>query len=868
MMPDVAASFLGLIPLLFGFGFSFPVSLPPLPPDTAVEAVAPETCLFYTSWTGIAEAQAGSANQTEAFLAEPEIRGAIAYVKSALHAGLLKTAGANPEAQAAVDQGMQTLETVYTRPMALYVADVKIAPNAGGPPQVELRAGLVVNAGDGAGALEQALHNLESLLLGSIGAPGPVKEATVGGVRYRRLPTPAGAPGVSWGFKGELLLVAVGEPEEAWLAEQAGGDRQPPAWLAKLYEQTNLERRACTSYVNVGAIRDMALAFVPDPQVKVVLDELGLTKLDSLGSVSGLDGEGMAGRTVLTFDGELPPLFASLAGEPLTPADLQPIPADANFSLVGRFSLSKAYEQTMATLEALAPPAADQVRQALPQVEAALGVRLVEDLLAPWGDVWRLYNSPGQGGSLLTGVALVVDVRDVERLRQTHQALLDRATPLIEQANAAIRQSKFAGVDVFTLQVKSAEFPLAISWCIGDRHFMLALNPQMIKARLSAPDDEKSLADVPVVRDALASANAPCALSYTDVGEFLPALYSLVQYGAAMAAGELGKQGIDFDLSQLPSYASIGRHAGPSVTMVRRLDNGFMFEHRQTLPLGNAELTSSLPIVIALALPAVQAARAAARRTQQSNNLRQIGLALLNYEGVHRRFPPSSNPKNFDAQGRPLLGWRVHILPFLEQQALYDEFHLDEPWDSPHNRQLIDRMPTVFGSTTFPQVAAEGKTVMLMPRGKGTIGEEAQGIEFAQVQDGLSNTIVVVEAAPSAAVAWTSPDDLNFDVDDPLAGLVGSHPGGFQVLFGDGSVRFISQAIAPETLKLLMDPRDGRAIPADALDAPAGAPPRVAPEPAATRPKGKGPIKGKAPAKPKAPAAKAPGAKGAGGKAP
>ena len=85
--------------------------------------------------------------------------------------------------------------------------------------------------------------------------------------------------------------------------------------------------------------------------------------------------------------------------------------------------------------------------------------------------------------------------------------------------------------------------------------------------------------------------------------------------------------------------------------------------------------------------------RGNAARTQCVNNLKQIGLAMHNYHATHKTFPPAFT---VDKDGKPLLSWRVLILPYLEQDALYKEFHLDEPWDSPHNRTLIERMPPTY----------------------------------------------------------------------------------------------------------------------------------------------------------------------------
>jgi hypothetical protein len=92
---------------------------------------------------------------------------------------------------------------------------------------------------------------------------------------------------------------------------------------------------------------------------------------------------------------------------------------------------------------------------------------------------------------------------------------------------------------------------------------------------------------------------------------------------------------------------------------------------------------ATIGILVALLLPAVQAAREAARRTQSTNNLKQLILGLLNYESANGHFPPHAS---YSPDGKPLLSWRVHILPYLEEQALYSQFRLDEPWDSEHNQ--------------------------------------------------------------------------------------------------------------------------------------------------------------------------------------
>jgi prepilin-type processing-associated H-X9-DG protein len=204
----------------------------------------------------------------------------------------------------------------------------------------------------------------------------------------------------------------------------------------------------------------------------------------------------------------------------------------------------------------------------------------------------------------------------------------------------------------------------------------------------------------------------------------------------------------------------------------------------------------------ALTLPV----RGAAGRARCVNNLKQIALAMHNYHDRHRSFPPAYT---VDKSGKPLLSWRVLILPFIEQDALYREFHLDEPWDSPHNRTLIDRMPETYRCPMSSAKRADlGKTAYLTPRGKSTVFPGSEGVKIQSITDGTSNTIFVVDASNDRAVVWTKPDDWDVEPALDLKGVFGHHPSGTNFAFADGWVRFIKDKVDPKVLEKLLT-RDG-----------------------------------------------------------
>jgi hypothetical protein len=224
---------------------------------------------------------------------------------------------------------------------------------------------------------------------------------------------------------------------------------------------------------------------------------------------------------------------------------------------------------------------------------------------------------------------------------------------------------------------------------------------------------------------------------------------------------------------------------------------------RLTLKLANEEL-------LALAVPVVKAAREEADRQVRTNNLRQIGLAFHSYHDTHNGFPASAS---YDKQGKPLLSWRVHLLPYLDQEALYKQFKLDEPWDSEHNKKLIPMIPGVYTSAANPRLAQAGRTTYVVPTGPGTAFAGKTGLKLTKVTDGTSNTILATEADDEHAVVWTKPDDIRVDPQEPARGLRRYGERGILILLMDGSARHLPATLDAKSLSALFTPTGGEAVP-------------------------------------------------------
>ncbi|MDA1230336.1 MAG: DUF1559 domain-containing protein, partial [Planctomycetota bacterium] len=179
-----------------------------------------------------------------------------------------------------------------------------------------------------------------------------------------------------------------------------------------------------------------------------------------------------------------------------------------------------------------------------------------------------------------------------------------------------------------------------------------------------------------------------------------------------------------------------------------------------------------------------------------TQHLRQIGLAMHNYHDTHNRFPAYSKS---DA-GRPLLSWRVHLLPYLENAPLYSEFHLDEPWDSEHNKTLIGRMPQVFRSPGV-KTAKPGMTTYQTVMGEDMLFESDGGkVSIRDVTDGTSNTAMAFDASPEFETIWTKPGDLMPDTAKIRKALEDRFQNGGLVLVADGSVQQLRDDLTDEVL--------------------------------------------------------------------
>jgi hypothetical protein len=199
-------------------------------------------------------------------------------------------------------------------------------------------------------------------------------------------------------------------------------------------------------------------------------------------------------------------------------------------------------------------------------------------------------------------------------------------------------------------------------------------------------------------------------------------------------------------------------------------------------------------MIVAYVVSTPTGSRTQSKSTVARSCLYNIGLAMVQEAERHGgRFFSAI----YDKDGKPLLSWRVKVLPFLEANELYRQFHLNEPWDSEHNKTLIEKMPTVYKNPLSGNL--HGKTVYQVPTGKETIFFDTNGTSLEQITDGAASTILLVETDTEHAVPWTKPEDITIDPRDPAARLQ-RWGGSFLAVFASGLVRPLSDDTDPATL--------------------------------------------------------------------
>ena len=790
-----------LLLILLGGSQGLPPGVPPTEEAPLAAKVAPADCLLYMAWAGTGIPDKTSSNHVEQLLAEPEVRQFMTEAHERVLDMMRTQVARQEETRQTLEDANKLLRLLQGKPGALFLADIRFEEERGSP---IIKVGGLVRVGEDLAQARQLLEAIQKR-----GPEESLSQVQIGSRTFSRIKVNDEAPVVTWGDAGDYLVFGLGEGSLEELMKRVDGEA--PQWLTAARKSLAVPRFSSITHVDVKRLLDLIVERSRDPKAEQLVSALGLDQIEHVTTVSGLDETACVTRSSVKINGPAKGLLKWIDSDALKADDLKPVAHDAPLALAIKLDASRLLDLWIEVAGQIEPGAPEDIRRELDQMSAFLGVDVREDLLQSLGDSWKLFAQPGPKG-LDTGWTIAIEVRDHEKLTNAQEALLGRFKAVLGQLNngPSLITETVDGRDIHALDLSQVGMPLAPCWCLTQKELFITTSPTSMKALLSKQAKARSLAEQPDVAALLGDDATTLAMVYADTQKIAETLIPMVP----VLLQAMGPRAQLFDTSNLPPAKVITRHLSPGFLAVGRTEDGVEITNRRPLP--GASIETVAPVAAALLLPAVGAAREAARRSQASNNLKQIAIAMHNFHDTFKAFPAGYSA---DKEGKPLLSWRVHILPFIEEMDLYRQFHFDEPWDSPHNKRLIEQMPSVYkapGSKCEP-----GKTNYLGIGGADGVfvrpAEEAPlkpppGTRIAEIRDGTSNTIMIVEASDDLAITWTRPGDYAPDKENPVKGLVGLRPGGFQAALTDGSVHFISESTDKETLNALFTKSGGEVV--------------------------------------------------------
>ncbi len=570
--------------LSLGSGMGVPLGIPPGPEDPVIARVAPEDCVFYTTWAAMDTADSHSKNQAVQMLAEPEVRVFLEHLEKWVRHAVNQSA-AEHDTNGLTDATFDTLLMVLQHQTAMFVSEVKVKGK-----RVSAKGGVVVALGNDAPTARRLFHQHVRAFFINLNAES-IETEEYHGEKWYRVKTTANFPTLLVGMKDSYLIVAVGEETPDPILQRMGGP--VPKWLVEARKLAGFQRPVGLTYINLRRLHE-AYEAGGDRRRQQWFERIGLAQAPWLLSASGLLGPDVVTRSILPIEGRPRGLLVAAAGCGLRREDLAAIPRDATMALAARLDLQK-------TVDAFAPPAKrsgmegkeTSAKEDEPLLTENESLPFPPDVFRALGDRWCLYNSPKEGGMVVTGLTGVVPITDRQQFSKHYEDFKRLVTQSLPPDNFAggeavrVRRFSFAGADVHYTGI--GDVGLAPAWWAGEKQLVFAMTPQSVKAFLSRPADGASLADVPEIAAELsghgrAGREPLLAIGYFDAPKVFETAYPLLMLAAPSYLGASGMLEGRRDMSVFPSLPSVCRHLRPGVATLRRTDLGLELTSRGSMP--------------------------------------------------------------------------------------------------------------------------------------------------------------------------------------------------------------------------------------------------------------------------------------------
>lgn len=809
----------------------------------AVDAATlhPERAIVYVQWDG-SDAHAAAIKETAQYKALVEsglFDYAVKLVEQSVPA-LMAQAGGGRTSQEELRSAQELLtyvSSIMENGASLSITD---GPTAGAMSPVVT---LVLN---GFAGNEEVLEQLFDLM--DIPA-GDATSKLVSGRSVKTLIIPR-TPGfeLSWFSESDHLVVTAGPDAAGTVIRIASGEspnvKSSDAWKTYRDKDPGFEV-ASIGWVQFGElVKGYGSIPLPIPEVdgpRSVNDfvtALGLQNLQHVATQFGYKDEACMTHSYIVAPGPKTGLLKLTQQPTFTIDDLPPIPPGANAFLAFGLDADGAYDTVMESVNevlALLPPQAkEEFAEAKQMLDSVLGLDIRDDLLAGLGDVHCVYSDPS-GGFFGLGFGAAFQVADSAKLEQSINHLANLVQRQLDQERTPVplgfQRSEHEGHRLLS-------FPASI-WAptlsVSEDWMVVGIQPQAVRTFFMrqagtlpkwtpTAEHEAAFALMPTEFSSLAVDNPRASMN--ALYNFIPMANSMVH---TVAPSRRGRNTVT--AADLPPAEFVTAPLFANVAMGIPSENGITYIRRQSLPISpmpSIESGATVPVLVALLLPAVQSAREAARRTQSKNNLKQMALALHNYHDVYNQLP-TGTVQGTNLKPEERLSFLFTILPYLEQYNLYEQ--LDdrkmERWDSAQSQPLTQiEIPTYtnpglasidMGRTNYVGISGVGKDSASLPNNDpkaGLFGYDRK-TKFRDVTDGLSNTLMISESTDS--IPWAQGGrTLRGLSQQPYIngpdGIGGPSPGGCNMSLADGSVRFVSEYVDPTVMEALATKAGGEIV--------------------------------------------------------
>ena len=600
----------------------------------------PADALVYVGWAG-SKNLAFDGSLLGQLLREP----AAGAIVQALETASGEKAG--PDARKAVAAAWTLAGWAWRSSAAIAVLDLP-DPQKGAPPALAV----LIDVGKGRTAFEAQVNQL----LGSLGKDVKRERATAGSATYELIHLKPGGPPIAYGAVGDVVFFCIG-PDVVKRFLQLAPDKALKAnpKFAACLKEVGGENEQLAFYLDATALAAKAEGLAaPRPRqgqppknvVRAAIDALGLGKAEALAATVRVVDRGLYTKTRLFTPAPHRGVLLPLAGQVLTPADLEGLPADADYVAAARISAKSTLAEVRNLVQLLAEPRdAEEFDAKWAKLEKRLGFSVADDLLEHLGDTWTISSAASQGG-FLTGTLLTVTVKDPAKLAV---ALGKLEILLLQAAGAAAGEPDSVRIETIRsdrVEIKyvagaGLPMPVAPAWAVHKKKLYVALWPQVIQAAVAngrEPGLDKS-PDFAAARQRVSP--RPTVLTYTHTPRVVRQVYNLLLVGWTMGASLAVGQGLPAKPDWLPALSSIEKYLRPEVAAVSVDAKGITFEEYVSVPLPVLSRSPAGTMLIsAVLLPALGRARNQARQVASMANLRGIGAGIALYECDEGKLPP------------------------------------------------------------------------------------------------------------------------------------------------------------------------------------------------------------------------------------